>query len=554
MIKILAIISLYLIFTLKDGKFIIGVMALASRANTFSRKTPKSRSSTTSSGAGFAGGGSSSKQKKTVAPNAENRHALSNHRTLPVEFDDIVKDALRNLFSVCREIQASAFYQPPKWADACTIIYRLRQKFRRGIVGIKNGEPLTVIANRNVHRGQVLTLFPIHALGIRNTSDANHGPELIEYNREEDEKLLVKEIESAIRMNIPLDTEEPAYSVFGENEPIELFAMYFPGKQIVPGWLGGVIETATEGEQANCVALPLPGAAPLCVVVSTKDIKEGDEIVQEMRPAENSVQDELKSILEKEYRRNISTLSIQIETALDTANVLGSQANIRGIDHLGPFHRINLDYPGLKQIHRNPDIYAVENFLTADECDRIVAKARPHLSPCLVYKEEGDENSVQDPWRTSTNTNLPRAEVPSVVDKITSLGCCSIEQLEILQVLNYKKGQQFKPHTDGFSGPYSACGFEQSTRLATVFCYLNDVSEGGSTYFPLIDLDIKPKKGRAIIHFPADINMREDKRTLHQGKPAIDEKWLLTTWVWKSKRTDEAYAEWKLPPLSIDII
>jgi prolyl 4-hydroxylase len=429
-----------------------------------------------------------------------------------------------------------------------------RQQIGGDIADNKDADTLMVIANRNVNRGQVLTLFPIHALGIRNKSDKSDGPEFIEYNHEEDEKLFVKEIESAIRLNIPLDTEEPAYSIFGKNKPIELFAMYLPGKEIVPGWLGGVIKTASEGQQANCIALPLPGAAPLCVVVSTKDIQEGDEIVQEMRPTECSIWSELKSILVKEYRRNISTLSIQIEMALETAYVLGSQANSRGIDHLGPFHQINLDYPGLKQIHCNPDIYAVENFLTPGECDRIVAKARPHLSPCLVYKEEGDENSVQDPWRTSTNANLPRAEVPSVVDKISSLGCCSIEQLEILQVLNYKKGQQFKPHTDGFSGPYSACGFEQSSRLATVFCYLNDVSEGGSTYFPVIDLDIKPKKGTAIIHFPADMNMREDKWTLHQGKPAIDEKWLLTTWVWKSKRTDEAYAEWKLPPLSRDII
>jgi hypothetical protein len=140
------------------------------------------------------------------------------------------------------------------------------------------------------------------------------------------------------------------------------------------------------------------------------------------------------------------------------------------------------------------------------------------------------------------------------VEKITNVAKCNADQLEILQVLNYKKGQEFIPHTDGFSGKFDACGFEQASRQATIFCYLNDVAEGGSTNFPGVGLSIQPKKGTAVIHFPADLELREDIRTLHQGSPAIDEKWLLTTWVWNRPRSDEMYAESKLPSLSSDII
>ena len=82
---------------------------------------------------------------------------------------------------------------------------------------------------------------------------------------------------------------------------------------------------------------------------------------------------------------------------------------------------------------------------------------------------------------------------------------------------------------------------------------MNDVIKGGSTYFPELVLDIQPRKGTAVIHFPADVQYREDKRTLHQGSRAIDDKWLLTTWVWDAHRTDE-YDESKLPTLSSDII
>jgi len=134
------------------------------------------------------------------------------------------------------------------------------------------------------------------------------------------------------------------------------------------------------------------------------------------------------------------------------------------------------------------------------------------------------------------------------------LANCSQEQLEILQVLNYKNGQQFKAHTDGFDGPTSACGFLDSGRIATVFCYLNDVPEGGTTLFTKLGLEIRPKRGLAVIHFPMSLELIEDDRTEHQGSLAIDEKWILTTWVWKNWKGDYRYDEDRLPTLSLDII
>lgn len=121
-------------------------------------------------------------------------------------------------------------------------------------------------------------------------------------------------------------------------------------------------------------------------------------------------------------------------------------------------------------------------------------------------------------------------------------------------MLNYKTGQQFCAHTDGFQGPVSACGFEESNRVATVFTYLNDVANGGETVFSILDLKIKPKKGMAVVHFPSDLHLRKDERTLHEGSIAVDEKWLLTTWLWSEKRSVIRYYEEGLPSLSSDVI
>lgn len=461
------------------------------------------------------------KQRKTQEDAVEKKKD-----TLVPSSSNLVKETCNRIYSVCLEIQKSPIYQPPRWADLCSI----------------QGE--TVITTSNVRKGQILTLYPIDVLVLQNDErqilKCDQDNEYYgNFNDEDKQEVLLEE-------------DEPLYPILLGSDPNnKLFLMRSRNKKVIPGWLGGHIKTALDTEDSNCIITPLPGAAPFCAVVASKDIDAGNEVIRNIRPLDLS--GELRSIVAKEYSRNVSMLRLQVETACEMADVNPTKTVKKDIDTiLGPFHQIDLQYPGLRQIHCNPDIYEVKDFLTTDECDRIISKARPHLFPCFV----GDANgkSVQDPWRTNTVANLPRPEVPSIVQKITALSRCNEEQLETLQVLNYKSGQQFKPHTDGMSGPITASGFEQSTRLATVFCYLNNVSEGGSTRFPQIDLVIKPTKGTAVIHFPVDLDMREDTRTLHQGSPALDEKWLLTTWVWKTKRVDGAFSESKLTSLSNDII
>mmetsp|Transcript_4782 Transcript_4782/g.6956 ORF Transcript_4782/g.6956 Transcript_4782/m.6956 type:complete len:251 (-) Transcript_4782:252-1004(-) len=217
------------------------------------------------------------------------------------------------------------------------------------------------------------------------------------------------------------------------------------------------------------------------------------------------------------------------------------------------YKTINLSYPGIQILHRDPDIYAVDDFLTEEECNRVIAKCRPHMNPC-VAKNPFTGKVDLDSRRTSTEAMLPQAESPSIVSKLTKLLDCNKDNLEILQVLRYQEGQEFKAHTDGFQGPSTAAGFQNSGRLVTVFTYLNDVRRGGHTDFPELGFSVAPKRGKAVIHFPASEQLQEDKRTLHQGMPAVDEKWLLATWLWQHQRTDEQYAESKLRYLSEDIV
>jgi len=71
-----------------------------------------------------------------------------------------------------------------------------------------------------------------------------------------------------------------------------------------------------------------------------------------------------------------------------------------------------------------------------------------------------------------------------------------------------------------------------------VLMYLNEVSEGGATRFKRLDIEIKPKKGQALLFFPGFMNGELDTEALHAGMPAVDTKWVSQVWIRQTFRED----------------
>lgn len=92
----------------------------------------------------------------------------------------------------------------------------------------------------------------------------------------------------------------------------------------------------------------------------------------------------------------------------------------------------------------------------------------------------------------------------------------SFSAMEPVQLLHYSTEEGFyKPHAD--SGP-------GHLRIFSGLLYLNDVEEGGETYFENFDVSVQPKEGRLAL-FPADYVY------LHEAKtPKSGEKFALVTW------------------------
>ena len=172
-----------------------------------------------------------------------------------------------------------------------------------------------------------------------------------------------------------------------------------------------------------------------------------------------------------------------------------------------------------------PLIAYVENFMTKSDCQLIIDHAEPLLKRSMVAEKSGD---VLDTGRTSSEVFLKYGECESndyhrgVVSEFFGVGEFTFEDSI---VINYKEGQEYRPHYDGM-------GTRTKNRRATAICYLNDVDEGGETIFPKLNISVKPKMG-SLLYFQYDFGKEIDSYTLHGGSPVIgnSEKWILTIWM-----------------------
>ena len=88
--------------------------------------------------------------------------------------------------------------------------------------------------------------------------------------------------------------------------------------------------------------------------------------------------------------------------------------------------------------------------------------------------------------------------------------------MEHPQILHYTKGEgHYSKHAD--ASP-------ENNRIFSSVLYLNDVEEGGETYFVHFDIGVSPKAG-SLLMFPAEYPYT------HVAKPAIsNDKFVVVTW------------------------
>jgi prolyl 4-hydroxylase len=188
------------------------------------------------------------------------------------------------------------------------------------------------------------------------------------------------------------------------------------------------------------------------------------------------------------------------------------------------------------KLHKIPtdelDIYTLDDFMSAKECDRLVALINHHLRPSTVTIEGDDKK-----FRTSQTCDLSLLRSPVAVgcdEKIAKTLGIRLEYSEGIQAQRYDVGQQFKAHTDFFepgTPEFAKFGGARGNRTWTFMVYLNEGMGGGGTKFFAIDHTFMPKKGQAVIWNNLNADGTPNAATLHSGEPVTSgHKIIITKW------------------------
>ena len=183
----------------------------------------------------------------------------------------------------------------------------------------------------------------------------------------------------------------------------------------------------------------------------------------------------------------------------------------------------------------NPRVVVFGNLLSDDECEQLIALAKPRLARSLtVATKTGGEEVNAD--RTSNGMFFQRGEnelVQRIERRIARLVNWPEENGEGLQILQYGPGAEYKPHYDYFdpNEPGTPTILKRGgQRVATIVMYLAEPEKGGGTVFPDVHLEVAPKRGNAVF-FSYD-RAHPSTRTLHGGAPVLaGEKWIATKWL-----------------------
>ncbi|KAI8465545.1 MAG: hypothetical protein J3K34DRAFT_379780 [Monoraphidium minutum] len=220
-----------------------------------------------------------------------------------------------------------------------------------------------------------------------------------------------------------------------------------------------------------------------------------------------------------------------------------------GKDAVG-FGELKEDWRGeVVHLSWRPRAFHYKRFLSDEECDHLIAIAKPRLERADVVNDETGELEPSD-TRTSTGTFLDEAQdevVAAVEKRVATVTMTPLANQECIQVLRYANGQKYEAHTDYFHDALNAAPEVGGQRLVTVLMYLSTPEEGGETVFPDSGtqtpreglsgcvkggLAHRPMKGDMLLFYSLHPDGSPDPTSMHESCPTLKgEKWSATIWV-----------------------
>lgn len=183
-------------------------------------------------------------------------------------------------------------------------------------------------------------------------------------------------------------------------------------------------------------------------------------------------------------------------------------------------------------------IYEYKNFLSPAQCKVLMEMADLKVRRSCVSNPK--DEAITSEYRTSWTADLNWAEhdfINLIDHKIAGTLGLDLFLGELLQIQRYSPGEYYKEHCDYFhwyTKEHDVYTEWMGQRTWTFMVYLNDVEEGGETYFKHLNLKVKPEQGKAIFWNNLYPFGMPNPKTLHEATPPISgNKYVITKW-WRS--------------------
>lgn len=212
---------------------------------------------------------------------------------------------------------------------------------------------------------------------------------------------------------------------------------------------------------------------------------------------------------------------------------IGPNPDRKALARVGRQVRLRLaDDPDVYRVPvEDAEVFAVGNFMSLDECDRMMALIDKVARPSELF-----EDVHIDAYRTSWSGDVDSNDsfVRMIERRLSDLIGIDLAWSEAVQGQRYYPGQEFRDHCDWFDT--NAIYWKEEVhrggqRSWTAMVYLNEVEAGGATEFRNLGISFDPQPGVLLLWNNATPAGAVNPKTLHAALPVEKGvKYVITKW------------------------
>ncbi|XP_017131016.1 prolyl 4-hydroxylase subunit alpha-2-like [Drosophila elegans] len=184
----------------------------------------------------------------------------------------------------------------------------------------------------------------------------------------------------------------------------------------------------------------------------------------------------------------------------------------------------------------DPFVIILHEMVSPKESALIRSISKPYLLPSTTVDVD-DTLDIYNiaTFRTSKSVwyqNDFNEATLKITERLGDATGLDLNYSEAFQAINYGLAGFFQSHYDMLHSDMNRHNGTDD-RVATTLFYLNEVPQGGATYFPGLNITVFPKFGSALFWYNLDMKGNDQLWTLHTGCPVIvGSKWVVSKWVY----------------------